>query len=66
MEFANPAWFWTLLILPVLIGLYVYRHFSKKEPAVSFSSLDLLQDIPETGVPIPIGFKQPVCGEELP
>lgn len=46
MEFANPAWFWTLLILPVLIGLYVYRHFSKKEPAVSFSSLDLLQDIP--------------------
>lgn len=46
MEFANPQWFWALLILPVLIGLYLYRYFAKKRASLSFSSLDLLQDLP--------------------
>ncbi|MEX0719145.1 MAG: VWA domain-containing protein [Balneolaceae bacterium] len=46
MEFANPQWFWASLVLPVLIGLYLYRHFAKKRSSLSFSSLDLLQDMP--------------------
>jgi Ca-activated chloride channel family protein len=46
MEFANPQWFWALLILPILIGMYVYRYFAHKQATVSFSSLELLQELP--------------------
>src|SRR5690554_3736184 len=46
MEFANPQWLWTLLLLPVLVGIYLYRHFAKKRASLSFSSLDILDDIP--------------------
>lgn len=46
MEYANPQWFWALAVLPVLIGLYLYRYFAGKRAAFTFSSLDLLQDMP--------------------
>lgn len=46
MEYANPAWFWALLILPIIIGLYLYRFFAHKQAAFAFSSLDLLQNVP--------------------
>ncbi|MDR9419219.1 VWA domain-containing protein [Gracilimonas sp.] len=46
MEYANPAWFWALLILPIIIGLYLYRYFAHKEATFLFSSIDLLQDVP--------------------
>lgn len=46
MEFANPQWFWALLVLPVLIGLYLYRFFAHKQATLSFSSLELLEDLP--------------------
>ncbi|MCP9292870.1 vWA domain-containing protein [Gracilimonas sediminicola] len=46
MEFANPQWFWALLVLPVLIGLYLYRYFAHKQATLSFSSLELLEDLP--------------------
>ncbi|MEQ8525422.1 VWA domain-containing protein [Gracilimonas sp.] len=46
MEFANPQWFWALLVLPVIIGLYLYRYFAHKQATLSFSSLELLEDLP--------------------
>lgn len=46
MEFANPEWFWALLLLPVLIGMYFYRYFKRKHTTLTFSSLDLLDDLP--------------------
>ncbi|WP_020402988.1 vWA domain-containing protein [Gracilimonas tropica] len=46
MEFANPQWFWALLILPLMIGVYLYRYFSDRETSFTFSSLNLLSDIP--------------------
>lgn len=46
MEFANPEWFWALLVLPILIGVYLYRYFNKKRTTLTFSSLDLLDDLP--------------------
>lgn len=46
MEWANPEWFWALLLLPVVIGLYLYRFFGKKRAALSFSSLDDAKRLP--------------------
>lgn len=46
MEFANPEWFWALLILPIIIGTYIFRYFSKRQSSLSFSSLGLFEDIP--------------------
>lgn len=46
MEYANPEWFWALLILPIIIGFYLYRFFAHKQAAFVFSSIDLLQDVP--------------------
>ncbi len=46
MEFANPEWFWALLIVPVLIGIYLYRYFGNRKATLTFSSLDLLDDLP--------------------
>ncbi len=46
MEFANPQWFWALLVLPVLIVLYLYRYFAHKQATLTFSSLGLLAELP--------------------
>lgn len=46
MEFADPYWFWALIIVPVLAGLYVYRFFTGKQASLSFSSLELMRDLP--------------------
>ncbi|MAO64658.1 MAG: aerotolerance regulator BatA [Balneola sp.] len=46
MEFANPQWFWALTLLPALIGLYLYQYFFNKETSFTFSSLNLLDDLP--------------------
>jgi Ca-activated chloride channel family protein len=46
MEWANPEWFWALLILPVLIGMYLYRKLGKKRAVLSFSSLDDAKGLP--------------------
>ncbi|MFP8488206.1 vWA domain-containing protein [Gracilimonas sp. Q87] len=46
MEFANPYWFWALIVIPVLAGLYIYRFFTGKQSSLSFSSLDLMEDLP--------------------
>lgn len=38
MSWANPEWFWALLLLPLLIGLQVWYHRSERQAAVTFSS----------------------------
>ena len=39
MELANPEWLFALVLIPILIGAYVYRHFTKKHAALKFSSV---------------------------
>lgn len=46
MEFADPYWFWALIIVPVLAGLYIYRFFTGRQASLSFSSLDQMNDLP--------------------
>ncbi|MEX0609154.1 MAG: VWA domain-containing protein [Balneolaceae bacterium] len=46
MEFANPQWFWALLILPIIVGLYLFRYFTRRRSSLTFSSLGLLHDLP--------------------
>lgn len=45
MEWANPQWFWALTFLPVLLGLYIYRHFTKRNSTLTFSSLRYFEGI---------------------
>lgn len=46
MEYANPQWFWALIIIPVLIGIYLYRFFARKRTTFAFSSLYLMGNLP--------------------
>ena len=39
MEYSNPEWFWALVFVPVIIGLYLYRFFTKKRSSITFSSI---------------------------
>ncbi len=39
MEWANPEWFWALLSIPVILGVYLYRYFTQKKPALTFTSV---------------------------
>ncbi len=45
MEWANPEWLWALVIIPFIIGIYLYRHFSKKHPALTFSSVSYFEGL---------------------
>lgn len=48
MIWANPEWFWALLILPFLIGLYIYRIIGKQNPVLFFSNTKSLSGLPKT------------------
>jgi hypothetical protein len=39
MSWANPEWLWCLLILPVLIGLSVWRAYFNRRPSLTFSDI---------------------------
>lgn len=45
MEWANPQWLWALIVIPVLLGLYLYRFFTRKQAALTFSSLSIFDSI---------------------
>ena len=45
MEWANPEWFWALGIIPFIIGIYLYRFFTRKQPTLTFSSVSYLEGI---------------------
>jgi Ca-activated chloride channel family protein len=46
-EFKNPAWFWLLLIIPIL-AFYFWRYKRFKAPTVQISSADAFSRIPPT------------------
>ncbi len=46
MEWANPEWFWALLLLPIIIGLYIYRFFSKRKATFTLSTLNATHKLP--------------------
>ena len=39
MSWANPEWLWCLLILPVFIGLSVWRAYFNRRPSLTFSDI---------------------------
>ncbi len=45
MSWANPEWLWILLLLPVLIGVSLWRYLKNKRPGLTFSSLSALSEI---------------------
>lgn len=42
MEWSNPEWFWALLLIPVILGFYLFRFFTKKRATLVFSSVESL------------------------
>ena len=46
IEFANPIWLWAYLIIPFVIGVYLYRFFLNKRPALLFSDTQSLKNLP--------------------
>lgn len=46
MSWANPEWLWLLLILPLLIGLQVWRYLKDRRPTLIFSDTTKLDDLP--------------------
>jgi Ca-activated chloride channel family protein len=46
MTWANPEFLWLLLLLPLIIGLQVWRKLQKKSPTVTFSDTSKLANLP--------------------
>lgn len=46
MSWANPEWFWLLLLLPALIGLHVWRWYNNRRTSITFSDVSLLTELP--------------------
>lgn len=46
MTWANPEWLWLLLLLPVLIGLSVWRILKNRKPVLTFSNTGDLKNLP--------------------
>jgi len=45
MTWANPEWLWLLTLLPVFMGLTVWRILARKRPSVTFSDTSALKKI---------------------
>ena len=45
MTWANPEYFWLLLIIPLFLGYRVWTYFSARSARLTFSSLDKLSEI---------------------
>lgn len=46
MSWANPEWLWLLLIIPLVIGLYLWRWYSNRKPSLIYSDTSRLDDLP--------------------
>ncbi len=46
MTWANPEWFWALLIIPVFIAVHLLRYFGKRVPSLTTSQTGTLKNIP--------------------
>jgi Ca-activated chloride channel homolog len=46
VSWANPEYFWLLALLPLLIGIQVWRFIRKKRPSLIYSAVSDLTDLP--------------------
>lgn len=46
MIWANPEWLWLLLLLPLLVGLQIWRFLNDRRPTLTFSDTSKLTDLP--------------------
>lgn len=46
MSWANPQFFWLLLLIPIYLGYKIWFVLSKKDPSLTFSSTKFLKDLP--------------------
>lgn len=46
MTWANPEYFWLLLLIPFFLGYQIWKHYFKKSAALIFSSVKPLKDLP--------------------
>lgn len=46
MSWANPEYFWLLSLLPILIGIHIWRFINKQRPSMLFSAVSDLKDLP--------------------
>ncbi len=46
MTWASPEWFWALTLLPLIIGISLYRHFRNRKSTLTFSSVEALENLP--------------------
>lgn len=46
MSWANPEYFWLLLFIPIFLGYLIWKHFTRKHPSFTFSSIDDLKNLP--------------------
>ncbi len=46
MIWSNPGWLWLLLLLPLLIGLHIWRYYTNRRPSLLFSDTSKLHNLP--------------------
>lgn len=46
MTWANPEWFWLLLLLPLVVGINLWRWYRNRHPSLTFSDVTKLTDLP--------------------
>ena len=46
MTWANPGFFWLLILIPIYIGYKIWFVLSKKDPSITFSSTQFFKDLP--------------------
>ena len=46
MTWANPEWLWCLCLLPLLIGISVWRAYTNRHPSLTFSTTSPFADLP--------------------
>jgi Ca-activated chloride channel family protein len=47
MSWANPEWLWCLLIIPLLVGLSVWRALKNRHPSLTFSDTSGFSGLPK-------------------
>src|SRR5690625_1815302 len=46
MSWADPQYLWLLALLPLLIGLHVWRYLRRRKPALVYSAVPDLKNLP--------------------
>ncbi|MFW6157586.1 MAG: vWA domain-containing protein [Balneolaceae bacterium] len=46
MSWANPEWFWLLLLLPLVMGIQAWRWYRKRRASLTFSDVSMLKELP--------------------